>query len=84
MSSFWNTVLFGEQDYRGNPFSHHINLGLEKDHFDKWIELFLGTINNLFEGPKASEAIMRAEKMRIMFEAKLKFIKDNPDNFPIM
>lgn len=84
MHSFWNTVLFGEADYRGQPFSHHIRLGLEKEHFDRWMLLFTSTINKNFDGPKAIEVLDRADKMRIMFEAKLHDIKSNPNRYNLL
>lgn len=84
MYSFWNSVLFGQSDYRGNPFSHHISLGLEKNHFDRWIALFTKTITDNFQGPKASEAIIRAGKMRLLFESKLAHIKANPNSKRIL
>ena len=84
MHSFWNTVLFGVADYRGNPFSHHISLGLDKIHFDRWILLFTSTINKNFKGPKALEVLERAEKMRLMFESKLETIKSNPKRHTIL
>jgi len=84
MHSFWNTVLFGVADYRGNPFSHHINLGLEKEHFDRWISLFEKIITSNFQGPKADEAKQRASSMREIFEIKLNAIKANPNAKPIL
>ncbi len=84
MISFWTTVLFAEQGYRGNPFARHIGLGLAKNHFDRWIKLFKGSLEKNFEGPKASEALMRAEKMRVMFEIKLDYIKSNNGHRPIL
>jgi len=84
MISFWTTVLFAEQGYRGNPFARHIGLGLEKKHFDRWIGLFKEIVKENFEGPKASEAIMRAEKMRVMFELKLEHIRNNPGTHPLV
>ena len=84
MYSFWNTVLFGEADYRGNPFSHHISLDIDKRHFDRWISLFTKTVQTHFEGPKADEVLWRAQKMRNMFEAKLREIRSNPNSKPIM
>ena len=84
MYSFWNTVLFGVVDYRGNPFSHHIYLGIEKPHFDRWIALFVKTIDDNFIGPKATEAKDRAGKMRMMFESKLQANKTNSKINPIL
>ncbi len=80
LSGFWNTVLFGVPDYRGNPFSHHVDLNINTDHFDRWIQLFKKTIQSNFEGPKATEAMEKADKMRVMFESKLKHIRVNSNH----
>lgn len=84
MSNFWNTVLFGAPDYRGNPFSHHISLNIDERHFNRWITLFKSVVNKHYEGPKADEAILRADNMKRLFESKLKYIADNPNQLPIM
>lgn len=84
MYSFWNTVLFSEQDYQGNPFSKHIGLPIEDRHFSKWIELFKATIDELFQGDKADEAKERADKMGAMFLSKIKYLRDNPNMKPLV
>jgi len=84
MYRFWNTVLFGAAEYRGNPFSHHLGLGIEKVHFDRWISLFYHNIEENFKGDKADEVKERALKMRTLFESKLEYIKANPGIRPIM
>jgi len=75
MYSFWNTILFGKQDYRGNPFSKHANLPINGIHFQRWIDLLNETIDESFEGNKADEVKLRAEKMRLMFQAKLEYVR---------
>ncbi|MGK0364822.1 MAG: hemoglobin, partial [Saprospiraceae bacterium] len=75
MYSFWNTVLFGKRDYQGNPFSKHTNLPITKIHFQHWIDLLNETIDENFEGDKADEVKMRADKMRILFQSKLEYVR---------
>lgn len=77
MSDFWETVLFAKQLYRGNPFPHHLNLGISSAHFDQWIHLFEKTLNENFTGSKTEEIKERAKKMRQLFEIKLNM--DNHD-----
>jgi len=84
MYSFWNTVLFGVAEYRGNPFSKHIPLKVDTKHFDNWILLFENAVRQNFSGPKAEEAIQRAHKMRLLFESKLKHLQSNPKHIGIM
>ena len=80
MYSFWNTVLFGKPDYRGNPFSKHATLRIHKEHFDQWVSLFSKTIDQFYAGPKSAEAKLRAQRMGDMFQAKLKHVRSS-DNF---
>jgi len=77
MYSFWNTVLFAQRDYSGNPFSKHASLPIQKPHFERWIQLFIKTIDEHFEGEKAEDAKMRATKMGILFNSKLEYIQNN-------
>jgi len=75
MYGFWNTILFSEQDYRGNPFSKHVPLPIEEKHFSRWLELFRITINELFEGPKAEEALVRSKAIAGVFQHKLTYLR---------
>ena len=71
MYSFWQTVLLEEHTYYGAPFMPHANLPVSKTHFDRWLELFFKTLDELFEGEKAQEAKWRASKMAEMFQFKI-------------
>jgi hemoglobin len=71
MYTFWQTILLGEHTYFGSPFAPHAGLPVQGEHFDRWLKLFMQTIDELFEGDKATEAKWRAEKMAEMFKYKL-------------
>ena len=71
MYRFWQTVLLGEHTYFGSPFPPHVHLPVSHGHFEKWMELFTETIDELFAGEKADEAKWRAGKMAQMFEIKI-------------
>jgi len=72
MYSFWNTVLFGQPDYKGNPFSKHATLPIADGHFDDWVVTLSTVIDENFKGPKADEVKWRADKMGELFKVKLK------------
>jgi hemoglobin len=74
--SFWNSVLFAQNDYHGTPFPKHVGLGIEALHFDRWIDYFHQTIDLYFVGPKADEAKDKSLKIRMMFESKLGILKN--------
>lgn len=75
MYNFWNTILFFKGDYKGSPFDKHIPLPIEGKHFERWLSLFDQNIDEIFEGPNANEAKLRAKTIGYTFKAKLESIK---------
>lgn len=71
MYDFWSSILLGDQTYRGNPFLKHIPLPVDENHFEKWLKLFIETIDEHFEGEKAEEAKLRARSIAHIFQYKL-------------
>lgn len=78
MYRFWQTVLLGEHTYFGSPFSPHAQMPIDHQHFEQWMNLFTKTVDELFTGDKAKEAIWRAGKMAEMFEHKIAWQKKHP------
>jgi hemoglobin len=67
MCRFWSTLLLYTKQYKDDPMSKHIPLPLEKIHFDRWLQLFHATLDELFEGEIAENAKKRAASIaRIM------------------
>jgi hemoglobin len=65
MYAFWEFLLLDATDgYRGNPIQKHFDLHakhpLKAAHFDRWLQLFQATVDELFEGPAAENAKFRA------------------------
>ena len=78
MYNFWQTVLLGDHTYFGSPFPPHANLPVSHQHFEKWMELFKQTVDELFTGSIAEDAKWRAGKMAEMFESKIEYYKNRP------
>jgi len=61
MIDFWETVLFGQAIYKGNPILKHIELhrteALKPTHFKRWISVWETTVNELYNGDVANAAI---------------------------
>ena len=76
MYTFWQTVLLGEHTYYGSPFPPHAKLPVNHLHFERWLALFTKTIDDLFSGEKADEALWRANKMAQMFEMKIDYYRN--------
>lgn len=75
MYDFWEAVLFQTGDYSGNPMFVHKQLNqkvpLLKEHFVQWQNLFLQTVDELFEGDKAELAKQRAQSIATMMQIKI-------------
>ena len=80
MYSFWERVLFGTGDFRGNPMVAHARLvpltemGLPQ--FKRWLELFHATIDDLFEGEQAGHLKRCAEDMANVIYSRINNVFD--------
>ncbi|RYZ50496.1 MAG: group III truncated hemoglobin [Sphingobacteriales bacterium] len=77
MYRFWQTILLEEHTYNGRPFPPHAHLPVSGIHFDTWLRLWSETVDEGFEGPMATEAKWRADKMATVFLAKIEYFKHN-------
>ncbi len=84
MYDFWNTVLFFQRGYKGNPFSKHLGFPITEVHFSKWVELFTETVDHHFSGEKADETKKRANNMALMFQSKIAYFASKPNAKPLM
>jgi hemoglobin len=75
MYSFWNSVLFGAEGYRGQAVGKHIEIDkkipLQPQHYERWISLWRDTVDALFEGEKASLIKERAKAMMQLIQFKV-------------
>ncbi|MDH6251725.1 hemoglobin [Chryseobacterium sp. H1D6B] len=75
MYSFWETILFGQMSYKGNPMAVHFPINkmqaMEKKHFDQWLELWKQTIDENFVGENASMAVYKSENIARLMEYKM-------------
>jgi hemoglobin len=71
MYEFWSQMLLGQGDYHRNPFEKHVPLPIKKGDFKIWLGLFTETVDELFDGAKATEAKTRATSIAQIFEMKL-------------
>lgn len=74
--NFWADLLLGEDTYRGRPFPPHIPLNLQVHHFERWLSLFIGTIDEHFFGAKADEAKNRALRIAQNFMTNLSYLQN--------
>jgi hemoglobin len=76
MYDFWENTLFYTGVYSGNIIQSHTRLNqqfpIEPQHFKRWVQLFTGTVDELFEGEKAHLAKQRAISIATVREIKLR------------
>lgn len=81
MYDFWENSLFFTGNYSGNPLDSHKRLHklvpLNAKHFDQWNKLFCLTVDELFEGAKASLAKQRAYSISTVM--KIKIVEEQAD-----
>lgn len=75
MYKFWGTQLIGTGDYTGRPFPPHTKLTIGVNHFQRWLKLFLETVNENFTGITAETAKTKANNIAAMFQYKLGLVK---------
>jgi hemoglobin len=72
---FWSWQLLGEARYDGQPLrAHepvHARTPLSHAHYERWVELFVDTVDESFHGPRAEVAKERGRKMAAAMERLL-------------
>lgn len=69
LTDFWEASIFLKTRYYGNPLETHVKVDRENDHqvselhFGLWLNLWVQTINEMYEGDYAENAKARARKM---------------------
>lgn len=79
MYQFWESLLFGAASYKGNPMAKHFPINeieaMEKFHFEHWLKLWTETVNELFQGTKADEAIYKANNIANLMAYKMELAR---------
>jgi len=75
IASFWETVLLDTPTYGSSAFDPHAALHaqvrLEQAHFERWLQLWFGTVDELFAGPRANAAKVHALRVGQAFHQRL-------------
>ncbi len=75
LESFWNNILFYTGGYYGNPLEVHKKLHyfktLGRKDFERWLQLFNETVDDLFAGEKAELAKQRALSIATVMQMKV-------------
>ena len=75
MYAFWGTQLIGTASYNGRPFPPHMRFDLKAEHFNRWLDLFMQTVDEHFTGITAEMARQKARNIANVFQYKLGILK---------
>jgi hemoglobin len=81
MVNFWDSLLFHQPVYNGQPYPKHADLPITPIHFNRWINVFNQTVDSLFEGTVASRAKEIGSNVAQVFLAKMYPL---PNSLPIV
>ena len=77
LTTFWESNLFLKTKYLGNPLDVHIKVdkansnSITELHFGLWLNLWVQTIDDLYQGEYADKAKRRARKMGTFLYLKI-------------
>lgn len=75
MYDFWDNIIFQTNTYTGNPLLKHFLLHkkspLAVAHFEHWFSVFEATVDELYEGEKATIMKERARNIATILPAKI-------------
>ena len=76
MYDFWETLLLDAASYRKNAMEVHYTLNrkipLKEKHFQRWIQLYFETVDELFSGKVATSAKTKAKSIADLMQFKMK------------
>ena len=85
IGDFWESLLFGTPAYQKhgrNPMLVHKELHekseLTREHFERWLEIFNATVDDLFSGENADHLKVRAQAIAVRFVHFLKVDSATP------
>ncbi len=78
--AFWQTVLFGNGGFQGNPLRAHFDLvrktEMDWPRFERWLALFNETVDELFTGDRAGHIKRAAEDMANVIHSRINNVPD--------
>jgi hemoglobin len=77
LKDFWSTVLLTTGRYKGDPMMRHLKLGLDPQHFARWLTLFDETAHETFPSSTASFIIAKSHSIASSFQAGDAYVKAN-------
>lgn len=72
LKEFWATVLMTSQTYKGDPLSLHLDLPIDRMHFQRWLALFEETALEVMPAESARIILARAHRIAENFQGAIR------------
>ena len=63
LCAFWSSVMLMTGRYHGQPMQAHKSLPVGNEHFERWLEIFNESVDELFDGDAAGFIKIRAAQI---------------------
>ena len=74
IADFWEGIIFNRHSYNKNVMQIHQHINelspINKEHLNRWVELFTKTISEMYEGNKAELMKQRARSVATLMDIK--------------
>ncbi len=85
MYAFWETMLFRNSGYTGNPLAAHARIvpltAMGRPQFDRWLAVFTATVDETFTGENAERIKNAAADMANVIHAKINGVAQAPYDY---
>lgn len=75
MYDFWESIVFGTGDFKGNPMARHFQINqktsIQTHHFNHWVKLWLENADRLFSGENTEMIKQRAQSIAGLMDYKI-------------
>ncbi len=75
LKDFWSTVLLTTGRYKGDPMMRHLQLGLDRQHFARWLTLFDETAHETFPIETALYIVAKSHSIASSLQAGDAYVK---------
>jgi hemoglobin len=75
IADFWEAIIFNKPSYKKNVMEVHRHIHdlsqIRKEHLNRWVRIFTGTVDGRFEGSRAELMKQRAASIATLMDIKL-------------
>lgn len=63
MFTFWSSVMLQSRKFKGSPMQKHVILPVDRVHFDRWLQIFKQTVEDICTPSDAALFMVKAKQI---------------------